>query len=123
MRTCICNWQHFLWLQIEGKLNYLVSARPTAVNIKLAADELINLANSLSADESVTPEEFKERFVLLEYIYYCMNTLFNQDNRGSYALSSFVFTTCNLFVTSCFARLDSRGGAARAPRSGRELGC
>ncbi|KAJ8733445.1 hypothetical protein PYW08_001743 [Mythimna loreyi] len=49
--------------EIEGKLNYLVSARPTAVNIKLAADELINLANSLSADESVTPEEFKERFV------------------------------------------------------------
>ncbi|KAF9800467.1 hypothetical protein SFRURICE_013019 [Spodoptera frugiperda] len=38
--------------EIEGKLNYLVSARPTAVNIKLAADELINLANSLSADET-----------------------------------------------------------------------
>ncbi|XP_050562396.1 methylthioribose-1-phosphate isomerase isoform X1 [Spodoptera frugiperda] len=49
--------------EIEGKLNYLVSARPTAVNIKLAADELINLANSLSADETVTPEEFKERFI------------------------------------------------------------
>lgn len=49
--------------EIEGKLNYLVSARPTAVNIKLAADELINLANSLSADDSVTPDEFKERFI------------------------------------------------------------
>ncbi|KAL4708313.1 hypothetical protein ACJJTC_007719 [Scirpophaga incertulas] len=50
--------------EIEGKLNYLVSARPTAVNIKLAADELINLANTLNADENVTPNEFKERFVI-----------------------------------------------------------
>lgn len=49
--------------EIEGKLNYLVSARPTAVNIKLAADELINLANSLSANEDVSPEEFKEKFI------------------------------------------------------------
>ncbi|XP_075971483.1 methylthioribose-1-phosphate isomerase [Anticarsia gemmatalis] len=49
--------------EIEGKLNYLVSARPTAVNIKLAADELINLANSLCADDTVTPEEFKEKFI------------------------------------------------------------
>ncbi|KAI8424138.1 hypothetical protein MSG28_002734, partial [Choristoneura fumiferana] len=39
--------------EIEGKLNYLVSARPTAVNIKLAADELINLANALSANEDI----------------------------------------------------------------------
>lgn len=52
-----------LMLQIEGKLNYLVSARPTAVNIKLAADELIQFANTLSADENVSSEEFKERFV------------------------------------------------------------
>ncbi|XP_050670069.1 methylthioribose-1-phosphate isomerase [Leptidea sinapis] len=49
--------------EIEGKLNYLVSARPTAVNIKLAAEELINLSNRLSADELVTPEEFKEVFI------------------------------------------------------------
>ncbi|XP_028172840.1 methylthioribose-1-phosphate isomerase [Ostrinia nubilalis] len=49
--------------EIEGKLNYLVSARPTAVNIKLAADELINLANTLSADENVSPSEFKDRFI------------------------------------------------------------
>ncbi|XP_022118539.1 methylthioribose-1-phosphate isomerase [Pieris rapae] len=49
--------------EIEGKLNYLVSARPTAVNIKLAADELINLANTLSADDSINPDEFKERFI------------------------------------------------------------
>lgn len=53
----------FMRQEIEGKLNYLVSARPTAVNIKLAADELINLANTLCADEAVTPEEFKEKFI------------------------------------------------------------
>lgn len=49
--------------EIEGKLNYLVSARPTAVNIKLAADELIQFANSLSADEKTTPDDFKELFI------------------------------------------------------------
>ncbi|KAJ0178925.1 hypothetical protein K1T71_005700 [Dendrolimus kikuchii] len=49
--------------EIEGKLNYLVSARPTAVNIKLAADELINLANTLSANEAISPAEFKDRFI------------------------------------------------------------
>ncbi|KAG6457496.1 methylthioribose-1-phosphate isomerase [Manduca sexta] len=49
--------------EIEGKLNYLVSARPTAVNIKLAAEELINLANTLCADETVSVDEFKERFI------------------------------------------------------------
>ncbi|CAH2071628.1 unnamed protein product, partial [Iphiclides podalirius] len=49
--------------EIEGKLNYLVSARPTAVNIKLAAEALLNLANSLNADENVSVEAFKERFI------------------------------------------------------------
>lgn len=47
---------------IEGKLNYLVSARPTAVNMKIAADELIQLANKLSKDETVNVIEMKERY-------------------------------------------------------------
>ena len=45
--------------EIEGKLNYLVSARPTAVNMKIAADELIALANDLTKDESISVEEMK----------------------------------------------------------------
>ena len=45
--------------EVEGKLNYLVSARPTAVNMKLAADELISLVNSLDKDETVSAEEMK----------------------------------------------------------------
>ncbi|XP_046983040.1 methylthioribose-1-phosphate isomerase isoform X1 [Schistocerca americana] len=49
--------------EVEGKLNYLVSARPTAVNMKLAAEELIALINSLGADDSIGPEEMKARFV------------------------------------------------------------
>lgn len=44
---------------IEGKLNYLVSSRPTAVNMKIAADELIVLANELCNDESLDVEEMK----------------------------------------------------------------
>ncbi|XP_077288966.1 methylthioribose-1-phosphate isomerase [Arctopsyche grandis] len=49
--------------EIEGKLNYLVSARPTAVNIKLAADDLIEFSNSLNEDEFVSAEDMKERFI------------------------------------------------------------
>ncbi|XP_066994867.1 methylthioribose-1-phosphate isomerase [Anabrus simplex] len=49
--------------EVEGKLNYLVSARPTAVNMKLAADDLISLVNDLDKDESVTAEGMKSRFV------------------------------------------------------------
>lgn len=49
--------------EVEGKLNYLVSARPTAVNMKIAADELISLVNALDKDDSVSPAEMKERFL------------------------------------------------------------
>ncbi|XP_068631496.1 methylthioribose-1-phosphate isomerase [Battus philenor] len=65
--------------EIEGKLNYLISARPTAVNIKIAADELINLANNMSADENISPDIFKERF-----INYIENMLVKdiQDNKA-----------------------------------------
>lgn len=47
---------------VEGKLNYLVSARPTAVNMKIAADELIQLANKLTKDDTVNVTEMKERY-------------------------------------------------------------
>lgn len=43
--------------EVEGKLNYLVSSRPTAVNMKGAAEELIDLANQLSKDKSVSLED------------------------------------------------------------------
>ncbi|XP_017039400.1 methylthioribose-1-phosphate isomerase [Drosophila ficusphila] len=49
--------------EIEGKLNYLVSARPTAVNMKIAADELITLANELDKDEAIDVAEMKQRFL------------------------------------------------------------
>lgn len=44
---------------IEGKLNYLISSRPTAVNMKLAADELITLANDLFKNEQKNVDEMK----------------------------------------------------------------
>ncbi|XP_023702158.1 methylthioribose-1-phosphate isomerase isoform X3 [Cryptotermes secundus] len=49
--------------EVEGKLNYLVSARPTAVNMKLAADELISLVNALDKDELVSAEQMKKKFL------------------------------------------------------------
>lgn len=45
--------------EIEGKLNYLVSSRPTAVNMKIAAEELIDLANQLTKDPNITLEDMK----------------------------------------------------------------
>lgn len=47
--------------EIEGKLNYLVSARPTAVNMKISADELITLVNELTKDDSVSVSDMKQR--------------------------------------------------------------
>lgn len=49
--------------EIEGKLNYLISARPTAVNMKLAADELLELAIKLSRDEACTTVDMKKSFI------------------------------------------------------------
>ncbi|KAK7865147.1 hypothetical protein R5R35_002209 [Gryllus longicercus] len=49
--------------EVEGKLNYLVSARPTAVNMKAAADQLIELVNELDKNNSFTAEEMKLRFL------------------------------------------------------------
>lgn len=46
---------------IEGKLNYLVSSRPTAVNMKIAAEELIDLANQLTKDNDISLEDMKEK--------------------------------------------------------------
>lgn len=47
--------------EVEGKLNYLVSARPTAVNMKIAADELINLTNELCRNEAINVDDMKQR--------------------------------------------------------------
>lgn len=56
-----------------------MSARPTAVNIKIGADELIQLANTLSADENVSPEDFKERYSNKTFLNFCSfkKSLFN----------------------------------------------
>lgn len=47
--------------EVEGKLNYLISARPTAVNMKQAADHLISYINSLDNDESISAQEMQAR--------------------------------------------------------------
>lgn len=49
--------------EIEGKLNYLVSARPTAVNMKQAAEELTTLANEMATNDELSVEEMKAHFL------------------------------------------------------------
>ncbi|KMQ98283.1 methylthioribose-1-phosphate isomerase-like protein [Lasius niger] len=48
---------------IESKLNYLVSARPTAVNMKTAANELIKLANFLCDSDIYTLSQMRDKFI------------------------------------------------------------
>ncbi|EZA61921.1 methylthioribose-1-phosphate isomerase [Ooceraea biroi] len=48
---------------IESKLNYLISARPTAVNMNTAANELITLAENLYKDATITLSQMIDRFV------------------------------------------------------------
>ncbi|XP_052866864.1 methylthioribose-1-phosphate isomerase [Anopheles cruzii] len=45
------------------QLQYLVTSRPTAVNLKLAADDLHTLADSLFSDETVPVEAMKRRII------------------------------------------------------------
>ncbi|KAG7211325.1 hypothetical protein KM043_010621 [Ampulex compressa] len=53
--------------EVVEKLTYLVSARPTAVNMKLAAEDLTTLANKLEKDNVITPSEMKEIFLKAIY--------------------------------------------------------
>lgn len=48
---------------MEGKLNYLISARPTAVNMKLSADDLLELAIKLSRDDAYSTDDMKKSFI------------------------------------------------------------
>lgn len=50
---------------IEDNLNYLLTARPTAVNMKTAANELIGLANNLSKDATCTLFQMKDKYILV----------------------------------------------------------
>lgn len=61
--------------EIEGKLNYLVSSRPTAVNIKIAADELIVLANKLYENDAITLEDMKTELVGVLMFYKMQQTI------------------------------------------------
>lgn len=48
---------------IKEKLEYLVTARPTAVNMRRAAQEMIQLADALEVDSRVGVKEMKQSFV------------------------------------------------------------
>jgi len=58
------NDKNILRQEVEGKLNYLCSARPTAVNMKIAAEELTIEVNRLCSDVSISnAEEIKKSLV------------------------------------------------------------
>lgn len=46
--------------EIEGKLNYLASARPMSMNMRIAANELIDFAYKLTRDEGVSVDQMKK---------------------------------------------------------------
>jgi methylthioribose-1-phosphate isomerase len=47
--------------EVIEKLNYLVEARPTAVNMKTAAVQLISLVKELAENDSINLEQMKEK--------------------------------------------------------------
>lgn len=47
--------------EVEGKLNYLVSARPNDEYMRTAAEHLLRLIYQLNSDESVTSDTMKQR--------------------------------------------------------------
>lgn len=49
--------------EIEGKLNYLISARPTAVNMKKESQNLMEFATSLCNDADCSPADMKQKFI------------------------------------------------------------
>ena len=58
-----------LFHDIDKKMNYLVTARPTAVNIKIATEELINLGNRLKND-TCSVKQMKEELVSVKCLFY-----------------------------------------------------
>uniref|UniRef100_A0A182VZ96 Methylthioribose-1-phosphate isomerase n=1 Tax=Anopheles minimus TaxID=112268 RepID=A0A182VZ96_9DIPT len=48
---------------VSKHLQYLVTSRPTAVNLKLAADDVKSLAESLLTNETVNVEEMKQEII------------------------------------------------------------
>ncbi|XP_011865942.1 PREDICTED: methylthioribose-1-phosphate isomerase [Vollenhovia emeryi] len=48
---------------IETHLSHLLTARPTAVNMRTAADELVHLANDLSENATCTLSQMRDKFV------------------------------------------------------------
>jgi len=48
---------------IKANLYYLLTARPTAVNMKTAADDLISLANYLSENSVYTLSQMKDKYL------------------------------------------------------------
>lgn len=61
--------------EVEGKLNYLISARPTAVNLKIAADELMSLVNALDKDDSISAAEMQSRSVVSTRLLICTRVI------------------------------------------------
>jgi len=49
---------------VEKQLDYLVSARPTAVNMADARSKLLQQLHQWTQDEFITPDELKHKFVI-----------------------------------------------------------
>ncbi|XP_034254945.1 methylthioribose-1-phosphate isomerase [Thrips palmi] len=75
---------------VEGKLNYLCSARPTAVNMKIAAEELTLEANRLSSDDSISDAEEMKKQLCLKIEAMLEKDLNDNRNIGEFGALSFL---------------------------------
>ncbi|XP_065226426.1 methylthioribose-1-phosphate isomerase isoform X2 [Planococcus citri] len=87
--------------EVEGKLNYLISARPTAVNLKIAADELMSLVNALDKDDSISATEMQTRFIAE------IEAMLEKDLADNKAIG---MAGCNLILNAAVSNGSNGGG-------------
>jgi methylthioribose-1-phosphate isomerase len=78
---------------IESKLNYLISARPTAVNMNTAAKELVTLAENLCKDATITLSEMIDRYTAS--CRYPQSPTCERCNLETYAISKSAYRFIN----------------------------
>lgn len=82
------NDKNVLRQDVEGKLNYLCSARPTAVNMKIAAEELTLQANRLCSDTSIADAEQMKKELCSKIEAMLENDINDNTNIGEFGAAS-----------------------------------
>lgn len=76
--------KNILRRDVEGKLNYLCSARPTAVNMKIAAAELTLEINRLCSNDTISDAEVIKRLLVSKIVEMLEKDISDNKAIGNY---------------------------------------